>query len=900
MARPGVRDGFVPLREIRNDSSIGDHTNPRGGMLDIGREILTWSVTRPPWQRDALRRLFVSGTISEDDFRALLCICKETQGIQPDGDSVVPEPLSDQHLAKGQGAGDAVRLRGIKDVHGVNALAEGFSLAVASAGISVVYGDNGMGKSGYARVLKKACRARGRAPAIHPDIFSQAPPQGPTSTIQYDVGAEARVHHWAATTTSPPELSQISVFDAATATVYAEEKTDVAFRPFGLDVFPKLVAACERLRTMLQIEVRSLGPDRQFTDLIGETPVGDAIRHLTDEGAEDAITKLANLTDADEGRLENLARIVIELGSGAPSKRAGELQLKARRYRTLAEHLSNIGDALSDARATEIRLLAEDLTSAREAARLAQTTAFEKDARWSIGGDPWMRLWNAAHAYSENVAYPGVEFPVTTEGAQCVLCLQPLGDEARARLLTFADFVRQETQRRERIASEALAKASQRIRDLVVGPSLNDTVLAEIASDDPNVVSQIDGYLASASQRRTTILAACETGTWPTLPSLQAFSTETVLALAERSASAAVELNVAQVPEESGRLRREHASLLARRRLREVRTDVLTERERRIRADALRECLRQTETTAITAKNTELTKAGVSDELRTRFQNEMNALKLSHLTVSVEPQYGAKGVAYHQVRFANALPGTWGMRDVLSEGEHRSIALAGFLAELSTQPTPSSVVFDDPVSSLDHVRREVVAARLVKEALDRPVVIFTHDIVFLLLLQEKCEKEDVPFTPSYLTRQGTRYGVPVDGLPWYGMPVKKRIGVLRQEAVRLERLYDTASQEEYEKDAAFLWGRLREAWECGVEEVLLAGAVRRFSRQVSTQPLSKIHDITKADIDAVDRGMTLCSTWMPGHDLAAAINNPMPTPEVFGAAVEDLDAWRAAIVKRRG
>src|SRR5258705_9127281 len=448
-------------------------------MLDIGKEILKWSLTRPPWQRDALRRLFVSGALSNDDLSGLLGICKATHGLQPDGDArVAPDPLSEQHLAKSQGNGPPVKLVAIKDVHGVNALADGSSLLFANAGITVVYGDNGAGKSGYARILKKACRARGRAPVIHPDIFSQALPGGPTATIQYEVGTDPRSHPWAANISSPPELSQVSVFDAATATVYAEERTDVAFRPFGLDVFPKLVNACDRLRALIQHEISSLGPDRQFTELLGETPVGDLLRSLTKEGAENTVTNLARLTDAEHARLQELDRVVLELDAITPGRRAAELELKARRYRSLAEHLLNAAGRLSDARLDEIKELAADLVSAKDAARLAQKEAFEKDARWSIGGSAWLQLWNAARLYSQTVAYPDRAFPVTTDGAQCVLCLQPLAEEARSRLTNFAAFVRAETQRRERAAVEALANATVGVEDLIVQLPLSDTALA--------------------------------------------------------------------------------------------------------------------------------------------------------------------------------------------------------------------------------------------------------------------------------------------------------------------------------------------------------------------------------------------------------------------------------------
>jgi wobble nucleotide-excising tRNase len=49
---------------------------------------------------------------------------------------------------------------------------------------------------------------------------------------------------------------------------------------------------------------------------------------------------------------------------------------------------------------------------------------------------------------------------------------------------------------------------------------------------------------------------------------------------------------------------------------------------------------------------------------------------------------------------------------VPGEGEHRCVALATFLAELSTIDAQSAIVFDGPVSSLDHLHRDRVAARL--------------------------------------------------------------------------------------------------------------------------------------------------------------------------------------------
>jgi hypothetical protein len=50
-------------------------------MVNVLQEILTWSKDRPAWQRDALRRLVLSGELNEQDIRELTDICKGDYGL---------------------------------------------------------------------------------------------------------------------------------------------------------------------------------------------------------------------------------------------------------------------------------------------------------------------------------------------------------------------------------------------------------------------------------------------------------------------------------------------------------------------------------------------------------------------------------------------------------------------------------------------------------------------------------------------------------------------------------------------------------------------------------------------------------------------------------------------------
>ena len=115
-------------------------------------DILDWSLKRPNWQRDALRRLIISGELSDEDKNELYALCLDEQSAF--------DPLSPDHVAPEGDASVAVSLKRIHEPSGVNALAGDQSLEFEKTGLTLVYGDNGSGKSGYCRILKHACRSR--------------------------------------------------------------------------------------------------------------------------------------------------------------------------------------------------------------------------------------------------------------------------------------------------------------------------------------------------------------------------------------------------------------------------------------------------------------------------------------------------------------------------------------------------------------------------------------------------------------------------------------------------------------------------------------------------------------------------------------------------------------------
>ena len=192
-----------------------------------------------------------------------------------------------------------------------------------------------------------------------------------------------------------------------------------------------------------------------------------------------------------------------------------------------------------------------------------------------------------------------------------------------------------------------------------------------------------------------------------------------------------------------------------------------------------------------------------------------------------------------------------------------------------------------------------MARRLVEEAKTRQIVVFTHDVVFLLVLNQFAGEEGVAKLDQHVRQLSNGAGVCAEELPWVALKVSKRIGHLRKLFQDAEKLHREGHQVAYEKEASLIYGYLREAWERGLEEVLLGGVVERYRPSVQTQQVALISDITEEDCKAVETAMTKCSKWLPGHDQAAAAQADIPEPASLNADIEVLENWLTAIRNRR-
>ena len=858
--------------------------------------ILEWSEDRPLWQRDALRRIVAKGRLDADDHQELIGLCKQGRGGK--GSALKAVPLEKAHLPANPGDGASVSLVSMGNVDGVNNLAPGQMLTFEENGITIIYGDNGSGKSGYARILKRACRARYPG-KIEPNIYgSEPPPSAATATITYSVGGkEQSPEKWKDAEHPHATLSAVSVFDSDCASVHIKEKNDVAFRPFGVDVPDELANVCQVVKNALSKERESLekGQNPVFLKPVWKetTAVGKVLSTLKHDTDLKKIKALGTLTDEENARLGRLREDL----SKDPAKAAAEQILKADNVKRLLDAIGSVEGKTTDEALNAVALAAGDAAAKREAARLAANNAFCGEPLKGVGGEVWRVLWDAARRYSTGIAYPGQGFPPSAADARCVLCQQTLDAAARDRMARFEEFIQKDTERQAQEAERISKSARQQLTDVVIDTRSVKANLQEVALHDVDLAKRARRFMASCRLRRHALLKAVDAGKEPALPSLAENPAADLTKVETDIRKYAAELQKSAAAEERKKLEVELAELEGRALLGRMMTIISDEIERLKTIHFLGECLGDTATNTITKVGNDIADTVITPKLRDRFQEEIVKLAADKVRVEIVRSGGKYGSPEYQVRLF-AKPDAK-VQDILSEGERTCVALAAFLTELATATHRSTLVFDDPVTSLDHRWRTQVAKRLVEEAEHRQIIVFTHDLIFVNDLDDLAEKEGRAIQLVTFSRGKAGAGVVTEGLPWKGKSVEDRIDKLEKDARAAQKLSDDNKEEEYEKEAADIYSRLRASWERALEEIAFFRVVQRHRDYIDPKCLKKVSVLTDADCDAFQSGYKKCCGVTDAHDPSSGRNADAPPPKEMLQDIQALKDWVASLRERQ-
>lgn len=861
-------------------------------------KLAEWCAGQPDWAVDAMQRAASCSPDIEADVNALVYRIGLAHDLAFDGEHPC-KPFTEESVVAVEGSPDDVLLHSVGPLRGLDRLAGDQVLKFALDGLTIVFGDNGSGKSGYTRALRQLTCVREEAP-LEGDVFAEGSLPTKSITYTYQVGEDDAVTAtWTDGEAKPEVLGGVTLLDTDNLRIYVNGKSDILYMPPEAACVGRLAdlyqAAAARYRGWIDDANRRYAGTfgghyahgTTASALVAQLQAGTPEANLPEE---QTLRDAATWSSDYEAELEGLQAELVR----GPAATAALCDRIATACLTVASTIEATVMPLSDGVAAQDVAFVE---AKRQKRRIADTLAAEQIGSQPIGdtgSDTWRELFAIARQFAaESGTRPtGEPFAV---GDPCPLCQQSLSEDAAARLAAFDAYVEGRAMRDAELAASALAQRVSVLRNLSFkAESELRTLLAEAATQGAPAQALVD--------RTATFSAGLEARRDERV---RQFDGGEIADLAPLPSSPIDELRTwaAQLKEHANALRSSDdrtmsmtakiAELTDRRQMSSQVEELVARRNELKSIHLWRRCEAALNTGPLSRLMTSLRKELTTPGLRTRVEEEIRNLALTHIPLQFSDET-SKGTSFFEVALATTKKAK--KARVLSEGEQRALSLACFLAESHVAGRRSGIILDDPVTSLDHGRVRRVARRLVDEAAKgRQIVVFTHNLVFYHELTLACVDRAVP-VPALpcLIQQGCsgEFGIVTVGhAPWVARKVKEREQSL---SAMIDAIPDDlgVSTDDYGRRCAGFYAALRETWERAVEEIVLNDVVRRFGPNVGTLRLGGV-DVSDDDFVLVHRAMSRASEHS-GHDQAAGRQIDTPTKSQMRADLDELTSFRTA------
>jgi energy-coupling factor transporter ATP-binding protein EcfA2 len=738
-------------------------------------------------------------------------------------------------------------------------------------GVTVIFGENGSGKSGFVRVLKRAAGLRTAEDILH-NVRADTKPT-PSAGFTVTVGTAGQTIPWKNEFGIAP-LNRMSIFDARGARLHVEDDLTYVYTPGELTLFPMVQNGIERVRTAFEttITARTPGPNTILVSFDRSCSIYPLIETLGAATDLDEIRKYAVLP-------ENIDATIDSLTTEVDALRSLNIQNELKRARDRVALVKALKSAIETAKAFDVTTYSYRLQSRDQASQRrddAGNKAFDGVGIPGVLSDEWQQFIQAGEEYiRKNTAaiYPGA-------GDPCAYCQQPLTAKAVELVKKYRDFSNNEIK-------AALDTAERQLREYVA-PTLNiraDTLAQQLTAETnggSDVLSPVGAVVEQIKQVNLAV-AGGSLVEWKDKDTSLA-SAEIIVSREETRLTTLIAAFQQSVNERQTALK-EKQTELTELKGKKTANALLPQIEKRV-SDAKwvgRATIVKNNLTTVLRSLTEAAKAA-GDELLNkdfgrRFEDECKRLRAPNVTLNFP---GREGQVTRRKLVASYKP-----TEVLSEGEQKALALADFLAEVTCVPASSPVVFDDPITSMDYRRIHEVCDRIIALAEDHQIIVFTHNIWFAAELLAKADKKKWKYYDIRL--EGGDAGVVTAA-------AHPRVDTIAQVSARVKKMIDAAEKQEGVIKAALVekgYEELRGLCEIVVEHEMFKGVVQRYAPNVMMTKLDQINvGKLQESMAAITPIFEKCCRYVASHSQPLETQGIRPT-------LDELKADYDAVLKAR-
>lgn len=822
----------------------------------------------PYWAKFLAEKILSGNAISDNDIDTSYSHLLEQLKLKDETEQ--PEISIDYNAENSGNYKTDLLLCKLENVEGVNALTENQTIEF-SPNLTIVYGANGSGKSGYVRLLKKVFYSKAPEEILqNVHLENGHKPVNAKFTFKSN-NAENSLEF---ADKDNAEFEQFAVFDGNSVLKHLENKNEFEFRPAGLSFFADYTSAIIRVEQKLNSDIQTKQIGNTAYDLSalfdGNSEIKTFVQNLKAETNIDDFKKYIPFSEEDKTQKETIQKQFDELllASNGKEKEIKNLESIQNLLSQNKQAIEKLNQFFTTEVIEKVKTAITDCVIKETTARTEGIESFKTDKIEKVGTTEWKNFIVSAEAFAKTQKAENLDYP--ENGDKCLLCQQPLSEEAQKLITNYWTFIKSVAELNAKQAQEKLDKAKGNYDSLNFDLFPQDNMLTVWLTEKyPNELEALKQKLAEQKRLAKNIINDIQGKTTNE-------KTEIKISVEQHTMiETAIESSIKLLKEDEQS--KELEKLLNSKTLLEHKEKFNTH-------------FSKFET--FVNNQVWIKKAGKADYAKRKITETEKALSNKYFNQKYIDAFneecqklngnfgidinhtGTAGKSYRQLKLKGKNPNA-----VLSEGEQKVIAIADFIAEMQLSEVNKGIVFDDPVTSLDNDRKKQIAERLAYQATLKQVIVFTHDLVFFYHIKNFSKRFlsgiNNSFAHHSLIRESPLCGkVVANSSPanegQYNEPTKAEGWLQKSKASNGNEKVDFAK--------AGL-SALRSSYEALAIFTILGGTVQRFDPQIRMGRLKDIKYEKSLILEVVEKHGEI-SDLIEGH-LPSDEFGIIPTPEIL-------------------
>lgn len=766
-----------------------------------------------------------------------------------------------------------IELAELSNVTGVNRLAQNQTITFSN-NLTVIYGENGTGKTGYSRILKHLGFSYDPKNILHSNIYGSAEPM--SAVIKFTTDKEAKTFEWDGTN-KDIDLQNVSVFNNNCVQLTLIDR-ELIVSPIGFHLFSLVTSELGELNTLANKKIEDFSTTFTWTDrLNAETPQQKFISELSETSSEQELIELSMFTAIHEQELidknterSNLNKTLLEIEINNLTLIKNELEDVISKIQLAQKLLNNESWQSLIKYNNELAILEnENQIGIKEIAdingiQFYKTTEFQTFIK---SAENYIKA-------SEKSDYP-------TADDLCIYCKQPLETSANELLKSYRSLLNDQIHEQLNRLKEDKTKLINSVNSVDAHIIFNQPVFG-IDGDGKPVQSPI---IVEYNSGLTALKTAFTTDNLNN-DSLFVFNYERFMTFfTNEKESVCLHLNEKISLSENTstkeiELKNIIFELVDRKLFSQKLEEIKTSIENRKTVKKLRSKLSSFSTREISLKTSEAREQLVEQNFNQLFHEELKAFRKPDLEIDVSFET-SKGKS----KISKRMNAQYELAEILSEGEQKTIALAAFLTELQLDNMKAPVIFDDPVNSLDHKIIDEVAKRLMKLSKERQVIVFTHSVLLFNSFLHFNKQ------PSYKNLSCKSYNSKNEfSETGFIIEAEEEINKVKTYTTKINKLLNNSAPNRLEAEVvAEGYGYLRSVIELLVEHQIFNGTVKRYQKNVALTNFLKVNGmLIDTHKDKLNEIFEKCCGYIVGHSNPIEIHNT-PTIQELKIDYEEFE-----------